>query len=148
MTGVELNEEVDLALEFSSNPGKYQFSNWALVQSDNDVGAGGEMKTILYLQSVKKTSFYLRWSDACANVGGFVMFIYFLFWPVTKSVNERLMKKQIIEDTYSVKRNKQYLCIKDTVYPPSQKLSSTKKPKETKKKKTKKKQEPNPEPSE
>lgn len=147
MTGVELNEEVDLALEFANSPGKYEYSNWALVQTDTDLQSGGEIKTILYLQSVKKTSFYLRWSDACANVGGFVMFIYFLFWPMTKSVNERLMKKYLIEDTYTIKRNKEYLCIKDTVYPPSRKLSSAKKAKDSKKKK-KQKAEPNPEPSE
>jgi len=31
LTGIELNEEVDLALEFSKDPSKYKFGNWSLV---------------------------------------------------------------------------------------------------------------------
>tara|TARA_B110000285_G_C15085178_1_gene595793 strand:+ start:382 stop:486 length:105 start_codon:yes stop_codon:yes gene_type:complete len=31
ITGIELNEEVDLQLEFTKDPSKYQYSNWSLV---------------------------------------------------------------------------------------------------------------------
>ena len=34
VTGIELNEEVDLQLEFTKDPSKYQFGNWSLVQME------------------------------------------------------------------------------------------------------------------
>jgi hypothetical protein len=43
-----MNEEVDLALEFSKNPSKYQHSHWSLVQMEHDK-TGAEVKTLLYL---------------------------------------------------------------------------------------------------
>ena len=34
VTGIELNEEVDLALEFSKDPSKYKYGDWSLVQME------------------------------------------------------------------------------------------------------------------
>ena len=95
---------------------------------------------MVYLKQVKSKSSYFRYTDACASVGGFVTFIYMFFWLFTKSVNERLLKKRLMEDAFKVRRNKGLLDIKE----PKEKPAAASKPK----RKPKKKKEPSPEPSE
>jgi hypothetical protein len=86
VSGVVLNEEVDLALEFSKYPSKYQHSDWSLVQMEHDY-TGAEVKTMLYLQTVKRTSPYLKYADAASDVGGFYIFITFVFSKLVNCVN-------------------------------------------------------------
>ena len=52
-----------------------------------DVGEGDAVKKILYLQTVKRTSPYLKYSDAASDVGGFYVFISFVLGGLVNCVN-------------------------------------------------------------
>jgi len=71
---------------------------------------------VLYLKSVKKTSKTLQWADGIALVGGFIAFVYLLFGCCMNSVNRRHLIKQLIEDAYQVKKNRDYLEIGEKKY--------------------------------
>lgn len=117
VTGIELNEEVDLALEFSKDPSKYSYSDWSLVQMEEITDASGSseraVKTVLYLQTVKRTSPYLKYSDAMSDIGGFCVFISAVLGVFVNCVNEKIYRKLLVHDSYKVKFNKDYLCIPD-----------------------------------
>lgn len=61
------------------------------------------------MKSVKKASKELIWADGVALVGGFIAFVYLFLSMCMNSVNDRLMMKQILQDSYAVKKNKDYL---------------------------------------
>ena len=71
------------------------------------------VKTVLYLQTVKRTSPYLKYTDAMSDVGGFCVFISAVFGIFVNCVNEKIYRKLIVHDSYQVKFNKDYLCIPD-----------------------------------
>lgn len=51
------------------------------------VGEGEAVKQILYLQTVKRTSPYLKYSDAASDVGGFYVFISFVLGGLVNCIN-------------------------------------------------------------
>ena len=67
------------------------------METDN---IGGEVKTMLYLQTVKRTSPYLKYADAASDVGGFFIFITFVMGKFVNCVNEKAYRKYLYHDSY------------------------------------------------
>jgi hypothetical protein len=64
------------------------------------VGEGEVVKTIVYLQTVKRTSPYLKYSDAASDVGGFYVFISFVFGGFVNCINKKIFYKKLVHDSY------------------------------------------------
>ena len=77
---------------------------------END-GEGEEIKTMVYLQTVKRTTPFLKYADAASDVGGFYIFITFLFGGFVNCVNRKMYLKELVHDSYQYHYNKDYLCI-------------------------------------
>jgi hypothetical protein len=71
-------------------------------------GTGEEVKTIVYLQTVKRTSPYLKYSDAASDVGGFYVFISFIFGGLVNCINKKMFLKQFVHDSYMVHYDTEY----------------------------------------
>lgn len=54
--------------------------------------------------SLRATTLFLIF-DAFANIGGFIWFAQFLFSFFAKGVNRRLYTRQVMSDTYLLKKN-------------------------------------------
>tara|TARA_B110000285_G_C15085178_1_gene595794 strand:+ start:487 stop:771 length:285 start_codon:yes stop_codon:yes gene_type:complete len=92
-----------------------------------DVGEGDAVKKILYLQTVKRTSPYLKYSDAASDVGGFYVFISFVMGGFVNCVNQKIFLKKLVHDSYKVHYNKDYLRVPDIKPDPSSSMARSKK---------------------
>jgi len=93
ISGIELDEYVDLRAEFAEESDNYVFGDWTLVQWEPTEDGGNQISKVLYMKSVKKASKQILWADGIALVGGFIAFIYLLLGSCMRSVNERMMMK-------------------------------------------------------
>jgi len=96
-------------------------------------GAGEEVKTIVYLQTVKRTSNYLKYSDAASDVGGFYIFISFVFGGFVNCINKKIFLKRLVHDSYQVHYDKDYFGIPYIIQKHSKFMARYKKKGESKK---------------
>jgi hypothetical protein len=158
VSGIELNEDVDLKLQFENN--ELVVGDWALVQYDHTATeevfnsatnltdtvkiVGGKAIQTLYLKSAKRTSKQLQWCDGMAVVGGFIVFVRMFLGFFVKSINERFLFKYLNEDLYTIHKNRDYLDIKE---PKPKKKAASKKSKPKPKKKEESEEEEDPDKS-
>jgi hypothetical protein len=69
------------------------------------------IKTRVYLQTVKRTTPFLKYADALSDVGGFYISIVFLLSAFVNCVNRKMYTKELVHDSYQYHYNKDYLCV-------------------------------------
>jgi hypothetical protein len=80
------------------------YSNWTLVEWKGFE----EDPSILYLKSLKRTNRSMRWGDALAAIGGFIVLIKSLLGSCVFSVNERYLKKHMFENLYKIRPDEDF----------------------------------------